>query len=56
MNIDQARAHARKYSNKYLTFWYVREVKPGVFEPYAHSSDDKRTVATFYCGKKWSEA
>ena len=56
MDIDRARALARKYSNKYLTFWHVREVKPGVFEPYAHSSDDERTVATFYCGKKWSEA
>ena len=53
MNIDQARALACKYSNKYLTFWYVREVKPGVFEPYAHSSDDERTVATFYCGQEW---
>lgn len=49
-----ARALARRYSRKYLTFWYVREVTPGKFEPWAHSSDDERTVATFYCGKEWT--
>ena len=49
----QARAKARKYSRQYMTFWYVREVTPGVFQPYAHHSDDERTVATFYCGKEW---
>lgn len=49
----QARALARKYSRKYCTFWYVREVQPGIFEPWAHSSDDERTVACFYCGKEW---
>ena len=48
-----ARAKARKYSKQYLTFWYVREVKPGDFQPYAHNSDDERTVAIFYCGKEW---
>ena len=50
---SQARAKARKYSRQYLTFWYVREVKPGEFQPYAHHSDDERTVATFYCGDEW---
>jgi hypothetical protein len=50
-----ARAKARKYSKQYLTFWYVREVKPGDFQPYAHHSDDERTVATFYCGKEWKD-
>ena len=50
---SQARAKARKYSRQYMTFWYVREVTPGVFQPYAHHSDDERTVATFYCGKEW---
>ena len=49
----QARAKARKYSRQYMTFWYVREVTPGVFQPYAHHSDDERTVTTFYCGKEW---
>ena len=49
----QARAKARRYSRQYATFWYVREVTPGVFQPYAHNSDDERTVATFYCGKEW---
>ena len=49
----QARIQARRYSDRYNTFWYVREVSPGVFQPYAHNSDDDRTVATFYCGKEW---
>ena len=49
----QARMQARRYSDRYNTFWYVREVSPGVFQPYAHHSDDDRTVATFYCGKEW---
>ena len=49
----QARIQARRYSDRYNTFWYVREVSPGVFQPYAHHSDDERTVATFYCGKEW---
>ena len=55
MTIDQARAKARKYSRQYMTFWYVREVKPGDFQPYAHHSDDERTVATFYCGRDWDK-
>lgn len=50
----RARASARKFSRQYCTFWYVREVKPGVFEPWAHSSNDARTVASFYCGKDWN--
>lgn len=50
---SQARAKARKYSRQYLTFWYVREVSPGQFAPWAHDSDDERTVATFYCGREW---
>lgn len=50
---SQARAKARKYSRQYMTFWYVREVSPGQFAPWAHSSDDERTVATFYCGREW---
>ena len=55
MDIDNAKRLAKKYSNMYLTFWYVREVQPGKFEPYAHSSDDEKTVACFYCGKKWGD-
>ena len=50
----QARIQARRYSDRYNTFWYVREVSPGVFQPYAHHSDDARTVSTFYCGKEWN--
>ena len=49
----RARMQARRYSSRYNTFWYVREVFPGVFQPYAHHSDDDRTIATFYCGKEW---
>ena len=41
---------AKEYSKKYLTFWYVREVKPGQFEPWAHDLDDGLTVSSFYCG------
>ena len=53
MKKSQAQAKARKYSRQYMTFWYVREVSPGQFAPWAHHSDDERTVATFYCGKEW---
>lgn len=53
MTKTQAKALAKKYSLKYMTFWYVRETKPQEFEPWAHSSDDERTVATFYCGNPW---
>ena len=49
----QAHIQARRYSDRYSTFWYVREVSPGNFQPYAHHSDDDRTVATFYCGEEW---
>ena len=55
MTKTQARVLAKRYSKKYLTFWYVREVSPEVFEPWAHSSDDQRTVAVFHCGKEWKE-
>lgn len=55
MTKNQARRLARKYSLKHSTFWYVREVTPGNFEPWAHSSDDERTVATFYAGKEWTD-
>jgi hypothetical protein len=54
MSVDQARRFARNYSSKYLTFWYVRETSPGVFQPYAHDSGDAATVATFYCGRIYS--
>jgi len=53
MTKTMARAKARKYSKSYGTFWYVREVKPGEFQPYAQHSDNERTVAAFYCGKEW---
>ena len=55
MTKTQARAKARKYSKNYGTFWYVRETKPGVFEPWAHSSDDERTVAVFFAGQEWKD-
>ena len=50
MTKRQADILAKFYSKKYLTFWYVREVHPGQFEPWAHSSNDARTVSSFYCG------
>jgi len=50
----RARICAKLFSKEYLTFWFVREVKPGIFEPWAHSTNDERTVATFYCGKEWT--
>lgn len=48
-----ATIHARRFSDKYLTFWYVREVKANEFEAYAHSNDN-HTVSCFYCGKEWT--
>lgn len=52
--MDFLTAHflARKYSIQYLTWWYVREVSSGKFEPYAHDSDDERTFRAFYNGKE----
>ena len=49
---QSARILAKKYSHQYSTFWYVREVSPKEYEPWAHDSGDERTVATFYCGKE----
>lgn len=47
-----ATIHAKRFSNKYLTFWYVREVKANEFQAYAHNNSS-HTVRTFYCGKEW---
>lgn len=55
MTLTIASIQARRFSLKYATFWYVREVSPNVFEPYAHHSDDERTVATYYNGQKYEE-
>ena len=49
---SQAQIRARRYSHRYLTYWYVREVKPGEFEPWAHDLDDGLTVNSYYCGKE----
>ena len=48
----QADRLAKEYSLKYCTFWFVREVKPGEFEPWAHDLDDGLTVNSYYCGKE----
>lgn len=48
----RARLLARQYSDQYSTYWYVRETSAGVFEAWAHDSEDSRTVATFYCGRE----
>ena len=51
---EQADRLAKGYSLKYCTFWYVREVKPGEFEPWAHDLDDGCSVSCFYCGEDWT--
>lgn len=53
MKLHQARRDAKHFSQKYGTFWYVREVTPGDYQPWAHDSDDERTVATYFCGAEW---
>lgn len=55
MTLIMAKAKARRFSKQYGTFWYVREVAPGKFEPWAHDSDDERTVATYFNGEDWTE-
>ena len=46
----QADILSKSFSKKYLTFWYVREVEPGQFEPWAHDLNDALTISSFYCG------
>ena len=46
----QADILAKSFSKKYLTFWYVRQISPLQFEPWAHDLDDGLTVSSFYCG------
>jgi len=48
-HLSIARALARRYSKQYFT-WYVREVSPGNFQPYAHDSGDSQTVAAYMSG------
>lgn len=55
MTLIIAKIKARRYSKRYGTFWYVRQVAPGNYQPYAHSSDDERTVATYFNGEDWTE-
>lgn len=55
MTLTIASIKARRLSLEYGTFWYVREVSQNVFEPYAHHSDDERTVATYLNGQKIEE-
>jgi len=54
MILIQARIQAKLLSIQYAV-WYVRETKPGEFQPWAHSSDDAQTVATFLSGKEFKE-
>lgn len=51
----QATAQAKKFSDKYNTFWYVRKLAEDNYQPWAQSSEDDRTVAGFYCGRKLVE-
>ena len=46
----QADVLAKSFSKKYLTFWYVRQISPLQFEPWAHDLNDGLTVSSFYCG------
>lgn len=52
MTLLKARISARTFSNVYNTNWFVRYMPDGTYQPWAHSSDDQRTVAMFYCGKE----
>lgn len=54
MTLLQAKVQAAKLSIKY-SIWYVREVSKGNYQPYAHSSEDERTVATYTNGKEFIE-
>ena len=51
-SLKLAKEQAQRFSLRYYTYWYVREVEPGVFQSYAHDSDDEATVACFYAGKE----
>jgi len=54
MTLIQASNKAAKFSIQY-GIWYVREVSQGNFEPWAHSSDDERTVKCFMSGTEFIE-
>jgi hypothetical protein len=52
----QARKQAKMLSKRYNTFWFVKQVSPGVFEPWAyayigadHSEFDS---VHYYCGQR----
>jgi hypothetical protein len=51
MLLSIANSLSRSYSRKYFS-WYVREVTPGNFQPWAHDSGDSKTVAAFYSGQR----
>jgi len=53
MDYNTAVRLAKKYSKQYMTFWYVRKITDNDYQPWAHSSEDEATVATFYYGKPW---
>lgn len=49
MTLLQASIRARRFSIRY-GYWYVRLVKEGNYQPYAHSSEDSKTVRTYFNG------
>jgi hypothetical protein len=51
MLLSIANSLSRSYSRKYFS-WYVREVTPGNFQPWAHDSGDSQTVSAFYGGQR----
>lgn len=55
MTLERAKLKACYFSNRYLTFWYVRQVSAYEYEPWAHDPEDGTIVATYYVGKPWTE-
>jgi len=52
MTFNAAKKFALKYSEKYLTFWHVKKMKNGTYEPYAFC-DESESAFTCYCGKEF---
>lgn len=53
-SLFKARLQARHLSIQY-SVWYVRHIGNGIYQAYAHSSEDSNTVACFISGKEFKE-
>jgi hypothetical protein len=51
MDYLTARFWARKYSMQHYS-WYVRQLEDGNYAPWAHDSEDERTVIAFQSGRQ----